>query len=80
MSPQTAKAAAPAATAAQEPILLREDISSIAVLTLNRPQARNSLSEAMLRRLATRSRDRARATVRAVISPQTVRLSAPGMI
>jgi enoyl-CoA hydratase/carnithine racemase len=34
--------------AASELILLREDISGIAVLTLNRPQARNSLSEAML--------------------------------
>ena len=32
-------------------ILLREDIASVAVLTLNRPQARNSLSEAMLEAL-----------------------------
>jgi enoyl-CoA hydratase/carnithine racemase len=32
-------------------ILLREDISGIAVLTLNRPQARNSLSEATLEAL-----------------------------
>jgi enoyl-CoA hydratase/carnithine racemase len=32
-------------------ILLREDIGAIAVLTLNRPQARNSLSEAMLQAL-----------------------------
>jgi enoyl-CoA hydratase/carnithine racemase len=32
-------------------ILLREDIGGIAVLTLNRPQARNSLSEAMLEAL-----------------------------
>ncbi len=47
MSTRTAKAAAPAA-AASELILLREDISGIAVLTLNRPHARNSLSEAML--------------------------------
>ena len=47
MSPQAAKAAAPAA----EPILLREDIAGIAVLTLNRPPARNSLSEAMLEAL-----------------------------
>src|SRR5919201_1493884 len=31
-----------------EPPLLRETIGNIAVLTLNRPQARNSLSEAML--------------------------------
>ena len=28
--------------------LLREDVGNIAVLTLDRPQARNSLSEAML--------------------------------
>lgn len=32
-------------------ILLREDIGGVAVLTLNRPQARNSLSEAMLEAL-----------------------------
>jgi enoyl-CoA hydratase/carnithine racemase len=50
MSTRTAKAAAPAA-AVSELILLREDISGIAVLTLNRPQARNSLSEAMLEAL-----------------------------
>ncbi len=35
----------------RQPILLREDIGAIAVLTLNRPQARNSLSEAMLQAL-----------------------------
>jgi enoyl-CoA hydratase/carnithine racemase len=35
---------APVAT----PVLLREDQDSIAVLVLNRPQARNSLSEAMI--------------------------------
>jgi enoyl-CoA hydratase/carnithine racemase len=52
MSPQTAKAAAPAPAArASERVLLREDISGIAVLTLNRPQARNSLSEAVLEAL-----------------------------
>jgi enoyl-CoA hydratase/carnithine racemase len=52
MSPQTAKAATPAAaTASPEPVLLREDVASIAVLTLNRPQARNSLSEALLQAL-----------------------------
>ena len=45
MSAQTAKAAG---AAAAEPILLRQDISGTAVLTLNRPHARNSLSEAML--------------------------------
>ncbi len=51
MSTRTVKAAAPAAAAASELILLREDIRGIAVLTLNRPQARNSLSEAMLEAL-----------------------------
>ncbi len=41
----------PAAAAASSLILLREDIASVAVLTLNRPQTRNSLSEAMLEAL-----------------------------
>ncbi len=39
------------AVAASSLILLREDIDSVAVLTLNRPQSRNSLSEAMLETL-----------------------------
>ena len=43
---QTARAAEP-----QAPILLREKIGSIAVLTLNRPAARNSLSEALIAEL-----------------------------
>jgi enoyl-CoA hydratase/carnithine racemase len=43
MTSQTARVPAPHA-----PILLRETIGSIHVLTLNRPQARNSLSEAMI--------------------------------
>jgi enoyl-CoA hydratase/carnithine racemase len=34
--------------ATTEPVLLREDADSIAILTLNRPQARNSLSEALI--------------------------------
>jgi len=47
MSP--AKAATPVlAPSASELILLREDIAGIALLTLNRPAARYSLSEAML--------------------------------
>jgi enoyl-CoA hydratase/carnithine racemase len=50
MNAQAATAAA-AADATSSLILLREDISGIAVLTLNRPQARNSLSEAMLEAL-----------------------------
>ncbi len=50
--PATVAAAAAAAAAADSSlILLREDIASVAVLTLNRPQARNSLSEAMLEAL-----------------------------
>jgi enoyl-CoA hydratase/carnithine racemase len=45
---------ATAAAAAHSPglILLREDVSDIALLTLNRPDARNSLSEAMLEALS----------------------------
>jgi len=49
MSAQPATAAAAAASPSL--ILLREDHAGIAVLTLNRPQARNSLSEAMLEAL-----------------------------
>ena len=33
------------------PILLRETVRSIAVLTLNRPEARNSLSEGLIAEL-----------------------------
>ncbi len=43
---QTARASQP-----DQPILLRETIGSIAVLTLNRPAARNSLSEALIAEL-----------------------------
>jgi enoyl-CoA hydratase/carnithine racemase len=39
------------AVATPEPILLRENAGPIAVLTLNRPAARNSLSEAMIAEL-----------------------------
>jgi len=48
MSAQTATAASTPSTL----ILLREDHGGIAVLTLNRPQARNSLSEALLQALS----------------------------
>jgi enoyl-CoA hydratase/carnithine racemase len=40
-----------AAAAASSLILLREDIGGVAVLTLNQPETRNSLSEAMLEAL-----------------------------
>jgi hypothetical protein len=52
--PMNAQIAATAAAAATSPslILLREDHAGIAVLTLNRPQARNSLSEATLEALS----------------------------
>src|SRR3979490_1776892 len=46
MSAQTARAPAPQPTS-----LLRETLGSIAVLTLNRPQARNSLSEGLIAEL-----------------------------
>jgi enoyl-CoA hydratase/carnithine racemase len=49
MNVQTATAAAAAHSSSL--ILLREDVSGVAVLTLNRPQSRNSLSEAMLEAL-----------------------------
>src|ERR1700691_5520457 len=48
MSPQTATAAEAASSSL---ILVREDIDGVAVLTLNRPQSRNTLSEAMLEAL-----------------------------
>lgn len=50
MSSHTARTLADAVI---DPPLLREDIAAVAVLTLNRPRARNSLSEAMLKALGT---------------------------
>jgi enoyl-CoA hydratase/carnithine racemase len=50
MNAQTSAARAHAAPAA--PVLLREDVSEIAVLTLNRPEARNSLSEGLIAALS----------------------------
>src|SRR5262252_1959 len=52
--PMKAQSSAPASgpAAANEPVVVREDIGNIAALTLNRPQARNSLSEAMLAALS----------------------------
>src|ERR1700744_4168674 len=52
MPPQAASAAAP-----QTPILLHEIVGSICVLTLNRPAARNSLSETMIAELHAALRD-----------------------
>ena len=46
MSAQTARAPTP-----QSPILLRESAGHVAVLTLNRPAARNSLSEGLIAEL-----------------------------
>ncbi len=46
MTSQTVRTAAP-----QQPILLRERLGSVAVLTLDRPSTRNSLSEALIRDL-----------------------------
>lgn len=43
-----AQSSARAHAVATEPVLLREDVDGIAVLTLNRPKTRNTLSEAML--------------------------------
>jgi enoyl-CoA hydratase/carnithine racemase len=40
------------ADAANEPVLLREGVGAVAVLTLNRPKTRNTLSEAMLTALS----------------------------
>jgi len=57
-----------AASKTDEPVLLHERIGAIAVLTLNRPQQRNSLSEALIAALAAELKviaaDR---TVRAVV-------------
>jgi enoyl-CoA hydratase/carnithine racemase len=67
MMSQTARAPAPHA-----PILLRETIGSIHVLTLNRPDARNSLSEAMIAELKGALRDIGDdASVRAVVIAAT---------
>jgi enoyl-CoA hydratase/carnithine racemase len=67
MTSQTARAPMPHA-----PILLRETIGGIAVLTLNRPDARNSLSEAMIAELHGALRDIGDdTTVRAVVIAAT---------
>ena len=56
------------ATTPQSPILLRETVGSIAVLTLNRPAARNSLSEGLIAELHAALDDiGSDATMRAVV-------------
>src|SRR4029078_9958228 len=50
-------APSPAVRAACAPVLLREDLADVALLTLNRPEARNSLSEALLAALTETLRD-----------------------
>ena len=47
----SARSPAARVDAAAPPVLLREDRDGVCVLTLNRPQARNALSEAMLEAL-----------------------------
>jgi enoyl-CoA hydratase/carnithine racemase len=62
MKTQTARAAT------QSPILLEETLGSIAVLTLNRPQSRNSLSEGLIAELhAALKRIHDDAIIRAVV-------------
>ena len=63
MTAQTARAPTP-----QPPILLRETLGSVSVLTLNRPEARNSLSEGLIAELHAALKDiQDDASVRAVV-------------
>src|ERR1700736_5754535 len=63
MTSQTARATAP-----QSPILLREMLGSLAILTLNRPEARNRLSEGLIAELHAALREiHEDAKVRAVV-------------
>jgi enoyl-CoA hydratase/carnithine racemase len=63
MTSQSARATAP-----QPPILLQETLGSVAVLTLNRPDARNSLSEGLIAELhAALNEIRDNSAVRAVV-------------
>ena len=58
----------PASVVRSAPILLRENVAGIALLTLNRPEARNSLSEALLAALGNALTDiAADHSVRAVV-------------
>jgi enoyl-CoA hydratase/carnithine racemase len=63
MTAQTARAPTP-----QPPIFLRETLGSVSVLTLNRPEARNSLSEGLIAELHAALKDiHDDASVRAVV-------------
>jgi enoyl-CoA hydratase/carnithine racemase len=56
----------------QSPILLREQVGGVAILTLNRPDARNSLSEGLIAALDAALREiREKAEVRAVVIAAT---------
>src|SRR5260370_5414484 len=74
MKTQTARATTP-----QPPILLREMLGSISVLTLNRPDARNSLSEGLIAELHAALKEvRDDTTVRAVVTAANVRAFSAG--
>src|ERR1700732_4589035 len=63
MTAQAARAPTP-----QPPILLRETLGSVSLLTLNRPEARNSLSEGLIAELHAALKDiHDDASVRAVV-------------
>jgi enoyl-CoA hydratase/carnithine racemase len=67
MTSQTARASIP-----QQQILLREQIGNIAVLTLNRPESRNSLSEELIAAVTAALRDiHDDARIRAVVIAAT---------
>src|SRR5262249_27973061 len=63
-----AQSSAARTAVAQEPILLREDTGQVAILTLNRPAVRNSLSEGLIAALSGALADiREERSVRAVV-------------
>src|SRR6185312_15990650 len=76
MSSQSARA-----TIADAPLLLRENVGSIAVITLNRPAQRNTLSEEVIASLQAAlneiSTDKA---IRAVVIASQARRFPPAMI
>ena len=71
---------APSTTLTAAPMLLRERVANVAVLVLNRPNARNSLSEDMLVALADTLTEVADDKTNALSSlPLMAPLFAPGM-